>query len=227
LEHPTRNPAATKPPAGAGEADERARSDDPFSMSKLRRAIRRARVDEAERSEVIAELRGAEYARLEILKDALAPLLAEVPRSVDLFDVAIMPGSHPRLFIDMIGFVEMGRDRRAYRFVQDTRHGRAILAETENLDQMVAAITDYMARRLLEREKALAADRGSVIAERRRLGPEPASLADLAGTRFLPKMFFLFSFLIEVLGSAAFFTLLAMGGWYAWKFVAAWGAARF
>jgi hypothetical protein len=33
------------------------------------------------------------------------------------------------------------------------------------------------------------------------------------------------SFLIEVLGSAAFFMLLAVGGWYAWRLFAAWGAA--
>jgi hypothetical protein len=66
-----------------------------------------------------------------------------------------MPGPQPRLFIDMIAFVEMGHDRRLYRFVQDTRQGRVVLAESERLDVMSEAVTSYIARRLIEREKAL------------------------------------------------------------------------
>jgi hypothetical protein len=120
--------------------------------------MRRARIEEAERSSVAAELRGAELARLEMLKEALAPVLAQVPEGVDLFDVGIVPGERPRLFVDMIAFVEMGRDRRAFRFVQETRSGRLLLAESERLEPLVEAVTLYIGRRLVEREKALAAD---------------------------------------------------------------------
>jgi hypothetical protein len=120
--------------------------------------MRRARIEEAERSSVAAELRGAELARLEMLKEALAPVLAQVPEGVDLFDVGIVPGERPRLFVDMIAFVEMGRDRRAFRFVQETRSGRILLAESERLEPLVEAVTLYIGRRLVEREKALAAD---------------------------------------------------------------------
>lgn len=119
--------------------------------------MRRARIEEAERSSVASELRGAELARLEMLKEALAPVLAQVPEGVDLFDVGIVPGERPRLFVDMIAFVEMGRDRRAFRFVQETRSGRLLLAEGERLEPLVEAITLYIGRRLVEREKALAA----------------------------------------------------------------------
>ncbi len=125
----------------------------------LTQALRRARLESAERSEVLAELRGAETARLEILSEALQPVLTQIPEGIDLFDTGIVPGEHPRLFIDMIGFVEMGRDRRQYRFLQDTRHGRVLIIESERVEAMLEAITAYIARRLVEREKALASDR--------------------------------------------------------------------
>ncbi|MGE3247270.1 MAG: hypothetical protein AB7F96_11520 [Beijerinckiaceae bacterium] len=125
----------------------------------LKGAMRRARIEEAERSEVVAELRGAELARLEMLAEYLEKIYAQVPEDVGLFDGGIAQGDRPRLFIDMIGFVEMGPDKRTYRFIQDTRHGRVILAESERRDTMAEAVSGYVARRLLERERALASDR--------------------------------------------------------------------
>ena len=112
----------------------------------LTAAIRAARLEDAERSQAVGELRGAEAARLELLREAIEPILAQVPGEVDLFDTGIVPGEHPRLFIDMIAFVEMGRDRRTYRFLQDTRNGRALLAETDGLQTMTEAVTRYIAR---------------------------------------------------------------------------------
>jgi hypothetical protein len=79
-----------------------------------------------------------------------------VPEDVDMFDAGLVPGGKPRLFIDMIAFVDMARDRRVYRLVQDSRAGRVIIAESERIDTMVDAITNYIARRLVERDKALA-----------------------------------------------------------------------
>ena len=127
-------------------------------VTSLNNAIRAARIEAVEHSQVVAELRGAEMARLEMLKDAIAPVLAQVPQGLDLFDTGIVPGEHPRLFIDMIGFVEMGRDRRTYRLVQDTRHGRVVMAESDKLDVIEGAVANYMARRIIERERALASD---------------------------------------------------------------------
>jgi hypothetical protein len=51
----------------------------------------------------------------------------------------------------------MGRDKRIYRFVQDTRFGRIVIAESHDVAAMVDAVTDYVARRLIEREHALVA----------------------------------------------------------------------
>lgn len=122
----------------------------------LTSAIRAARLEEAERSQVLGDLRSAEVVRLDLLREAIEPVLAQVPVEIDMFDIGVVPGERPRLFVDMISFVEMGRDRRLYRFLQDTRHGRVLLAENEGVSAMVEAITRYIARRLVEREKILA-----------------------------------------------------------------------
>ena len=66
-----------------------------------------------------------------------------------------------RLWIDVIAHIEMGRDKRQYRFVQDSRYGRTVLAETYEVAEMARAVTSYVARRLVERERALADDAAS------------------------------------------------------------------
>jgi hypothetical protein len=185
---------------------------------ELNTALRRARVENAERSDVIAELRGAEVARLEMLQEQLAPVLAQVPADCDLFDVALVPSEHPRLFIDMIGFIEMGRDRRLYRFLQDTRHGRVTLCETEQLDKMVEAVTNYIAQRLIERERALAADAGVRTPPRDgasvALSEPPAPASPPRRRRFFVRFFI---FLVDLLGMAVLSALLAAAAWYAYK----------
>jgi hypothetical protein len=129
---------------------------DPRSM-RLRDALRQARIEAADRTGVVVDLRDAEVARLEILNEALDPLFAQIPEQVDLFDRGISQGDTPRLWIDVVAHVLMGRDKRIYRFVQDTRFGRIVIAESHDVAALVDAITDYVARRMIEREHALVA----------------------------------------------------------------------
>ena len=96
-------------------------------------------------------------ARLEILNEALDPLFAQVPEKVDLFDRGVSQGETPRLWIDVVAHILMGRDKRIYRFVQDTRFGRIVLAESHDVPVIVDAVTDYVARRMIEREHAMVA----------------------------------------------------------------------
>src|SRR6201993_3286815 len=124
---------------------------------RLRDALHKARIEAADRTGVVVDLRDAEVARLEILNEALDPLFAQVPDNVDLFDRGISQGETPRLWIDVVAHVVMGRDKRMYRFVQDTRFGRIVLAESHEIAAIVQAVTDYVARRMIEREQALAA----------------------------------------------------------------------
>jgi hypothetical protein len=134
----------------------------------LMEAVRAARIDAAERSGVVVDLRDAELARLELLNEALDPPFKEIPATIELFDRGISRGDTPRLWVDAIAHVVMGRDKRLYRFVQDTRFGRTVLAESYEVPAIVEAVTNYVARRLVERERALADDASSnqIIARR-------------------------------------------------------------
>jgi hypothetical protein len=95
-------------------------------------------------------------ARLEMLNEALDQVFEEIPGEVDLFDRGISRGETPRLWIDAIAHVAMGRDKRSYRFLQDTRYGRKVLAESVNVPEIADAVTKYLSQRLIERERALA-----------------------------------------------------------------------
>ncbi len=130
----------------------------PEPPNALKDAVREARIEAAERSGVVVDLRDAEVVRLELLNEALDPPFADIPAGVELFDRGIGRGDVPRLWIDVIAHVEMGRDKRQYRFVQDTRYGRAVLGESHDIPDIVHDVTRYVARRLVERERALADD---------------------------------------------------------------------
>ena len=151
---------------------------------RLRDALRQARIEAADRTGVVVDLRDAEVARLEILNDALEPLFAQIPEKVDLFDRGISQGDTPRLWIDVVAHVLMGRDKRIYRFVQDTRFGRIVISESHDVAAIVDAVTDYVARRMIEREHALVATPAPepvVVEKKRRSGFWTFVLGFLAG----------------------------------------------
>ena len=82
-------------------------------------------------------------------------------------------GETPRLWIDVVAHVLMGRDKRIYRFVQDTRFGRIVIAKSHDVALIVDAVTDYVARRMVEREHALVATpvaKPAVVEKPRRSG---------------------------------------------------------
>lgn len=126
--------------------------------SPLKEAMHQARVEAAERTSVVVDLRDAEVARLELLNEALDPLFAEIAPEVELFDRGLSRGDTPRLWIDAVAHVAMARDKRIYRFLHDTRVGRHVLAESHDVPDIVQAVTGYVARRLIERERALDED---------------------------------------------------------------------
>src|SRR5215212_9631715 len=117
---------------------------------RLRDALRQARIEAADRTGVVVDLRDAEVARLEILNEALDPLFEQIPDHIDLFDRGISQGENPRLWIDVVAHVAMGRDKRIYRFLQDSRFGRSVIAESREVPVIVQAVTDYVARRMVE-----------------------------------------------------------------------------
>jgi hypothetical protein len=130
----------------------------PPPSSPLTQAMHQARVEAAERTSVVVDLRDAEVARLELLNEALDPLFGEIAPEVELFDRGVSRGDTPRLWIDSVAHVAMGRDKRVYRFLHDTRVGRRVLAESHEIADIVQAVTSYVARRLVERQRALDED---------------------------------------------------------------------
>jgi hypothetical protein len=137
-------------------------------IRRLRDALRQARIEAADRTGVVVDLRDAEVARLDILNEALNPLFGEIPSHIDIFDRGISQGDQPRLWIDVVAHVVMGRDKRTYRFVQDTRYGRIVLSESLEVPPTVDAITDYIARRIVEREQAIAVPPPPILAPERK-----------------------------------------------------------
>jgi len=141
-----------------GRRDKSAATAAAEPRSPLREAMHQARVEAAERTSVVVDLRDAEVARLELLSEALDPLFAEIPSEAELFDRGLSRGDTPRLWIDAVAHIAMGRDKRLYRLLHDTRVGRRVLAESYEIPDMVRAVTSYVARRLVERERALEED---------------------------------------------------------------------
>jgi hypothetical protein len=154
------------------------------NVRNLTDAIRRVRTAEAERSDVVVELRDAERARLEMLADELKGVFAEVPAEDEQFVFAVAPGTPPRLWIDLTAFVVMGRDRRTYRFLKDTRLGRTVIRESASLDDMADTVTHYVAERIIERERAIEGD--WVVKRVQRAEPPRRSEARAAALPIMP-----------------------------------------
>lgn len=123
---------------------------------RLADAVRAAKIAAAHRSDVTVDIREADRARLEIFAEELAGVIDEVPAGDDRFDFSISGGQQPRFWIDVTAHVSMARDRRTYRFVRETRLGRLTLAESLETAVIADRVTDYIAERIVEREKALA-----------------------------------------------------------------------
>src|SRR6202044_1813615 len=126
-----------------GRKSKEAAAAPPAAPSPLKEAMHQARVEAAERVSVVVDLRDAEVARLELLNEALNPLFAEIPHEIDLFDRGVSRGETPRLWIDAIAHVAMGRDKRMYRFLHDTRVGRRVMAESHEIADIAKAVTVF------------------------------------------------------------------------------------
>jgi len=179
----------------------------------LAEAMDRAKTAQADRSDVVVEMKQAARARLELLAKDLQPVFASLPEGSDQFEFALTDGEQGRLWIDMTSFVRMGKDRRVYEFVKDTRLGRTILAHGEDRENIGKAVTNYVAARVLEREQAIEGDwiamnghsfDGSSQTETETPTPEPAD----GGVRAKSGMWFF----VGIIGGAAIMVAWAWFG---------------
>ncbi|MGH6860480.1 MAG: hypothetical protein ACRECY_09495 [Phyllobacterium sp.] len=130
-------------------------TSNPKDRLRLADAIREARGAMADRGDFAADAREADLARIEILAQDLQPVFEEVPADDPLWDFAVSKGLQPRLWIDAVSHVAMGRDRRTYRFIRDTRLGRIVVAESSEVRAISDAVTNYIAERLVERRQLM------------------------------------------------------------------------
>ncbi|MEL7428861.1 MAG: hypothetical protein AAFN43_02565 [Pseudomonadota bacterium] len=121
----------------------------------LAAAMKEIKTANADRDDVVVEMKQAKVSRLELLADDLQPVFADVPKNDERFEFAFVKGETPRLWIDMTSFVRMGRDGRHYEFIKDTRLGRTVLATSDKRETVGRHITRYIAERMLERERLL------------------------------------------------------------------------
>jgi hypothetical protein len=128
------------------------------NVRRLSDAMREVRIAKADRNDVVVDLKDADRARLEILAEQLKPVIEEIPADDDQFDFAISTGLQPRLWVDATSHVMLARDRRTYRFVRDTRQGRVVLCETADIKQVQERVTNYVAERIVERQRMLEGD---------------------------------------------------------------------
>lgn len=124
-------------------------------VNDLADAMERVRDDQASRDDVVVEMKQAGKARLELLAQDLQPVFKDIPDDNDQFEFALTNGEPSRLWIDMTSFVRMGREKRSYEFVKDTRMGRTILGKSEDRERMARIVTNYVAERMLERERMI------------------------------------------------------------------------
>jgi len=121
----------------------------------LSKSIEEMKSLNAERDDVVVELQQSQLTRLEMLARDLQSVFDQVPDDNDQFEFALTNGENPRLWIDMTTHVRMGTQRHQYELVKDTRMGRTILASSADKNQMGQVITDYIADKMLERERMI------------------------------------------------------------------------
>jgi hypothetical protein len=121
----------------------------------LAEAVRRAREVEAVHFEALRGFADSKSLRLQVLKLDLESLLKESDDASKVFELALIPGEPPKLWIDLVTSVVMEPDPRTYRLQQDLEWGREILLETPKREEIVKFLRIYLAHRLVMRERQL------------------------------------------------------------------------
>lgn len=94
--------------------------------------------------------------KLEALSRALKGVYSEIPVSArtsqNAFTFALLPGTPPRFWVDLSSFVVMVNDGSTYQFLKDARDERVVLHESDTLEGIANAITDYVAKCIVEQD---------------------------------------------------------------------------
>ncbi|MEM7778577.1 MAG: hypothetical protein AAF732_23615 [Pseudomonadota bacterium] len=124
----------------------------------LKATIEKLRAAEADVKHAQTGRLAAERLKLENLADELRPVIEEIDPSDDRFEFTLAAGARPRLWIDQTAFVAIGRDGQLFRMFKDTPNGRVVLAEVADVDGMADLVAEYVAERVIAREKMIESD---------------------------------------------------------------------
>jgi hypothetical protein len=151
----------------------------PAASRSLREAIRKARLDEAERLDLSADHRDGEIARLDLLKAELEAVFAEIPDHDDRFNLVLVPSRPARLWIDLFTYAAIDDASGAYLFVRNSESGRRTLFSATNASDIADRITRYMAHEIVRRERIEAAlvEPGRMARLGAELAPSGAAMA--------------------------------------------------
>ena len=123
----------------------------------LEEALRRARASEADFLDARANVADLRFLRLEALADEMAKI-TKGQSNLDVFmTLRAIPGDPPRLIVDASSHVVMEPDPRTYMLIYDGPEERKVLCETEERREIEEKLTEYVAHRIVERERALGA----------------------------------------------------------------------
>lgn len=128
-------------------------------MSKVdafTQALKQARLAEAAQLEALVSLRDARSLRLLALRDALKRELAGHDEALSLFELNVQDAEKPKLWLDLISFIEMEPNPKTYRLMQDGPQGRACQFESSDAAAMQAQALRHMAHRLVAHDKLAA-----------------------------------------------------------------------
>ena len=122
---------------------------------RLADVVRDMRTAEADRLDALDRDGEAARARLTLLVEELDEVFDQAGGEEAGFDFQIGPGPNPRLWIDAATHVVVARDGRTFRVLRDSRGGRTVLGETDDVDDAADHVTRYIATRTLERERLI------------------------------------------------------------------------
>jgi hypothetical protein len=125
----------------------------PAVSRSLREAIRKARLEEAQRLDLSADKRDGEIARLELLNAELEAIFGELPSHDDRFSLVLVPSRPARLWIDLFTYAAIDDASGAYLFVRNSENGRRTLFSSSSVTEMADRITRYIAHEIVRRER--------------------------------------------------------------------------
>lgn len=128
---------------------------DTKSGPRLHSSLLKMRNATAERQDAFEGLREQERVLLSALEEELQAFADDVPKDDDWIVLKMSNGERPRYWVDPTSHVVIDRDLRTYRFLRDTRLGRIVVRESDSEEIIAHAIADYIAERMVERERAV------------------------------------------------------------------------